>query len=132
MVLKRIGVVSAGKFMGCMYGLLGLLIGGCVSLFSLIGATAFQQGPARDQPGVGLALLGMGVAAIVVLPLLYGILGFLGGIIGAAIFNLVAYLVGGLEIELATNDGKSVRARPATHVIDPYAPKSEPGPGMFS
>jgi hypothetical protein len=51
--------------------------------------------------GPAVAMLGIGVGAIIVFPLLYGFLGFLAGIIGATLFNLVASMVGGIEIELS-------------------------------
>ena len=41
-----------------------------------------------------------GVVAIVAMPLLYGGMGFISGLISAALYNLVAGFVGGLEVEL--------------------------------
>jgi len=41
-----------------------------------------------------------GAAAIIILPIMYGIFGFIGGAIGAWIYNLVAGWIGGIEIEL--------------------------------
>jgi hypothetical protein len=42
----------------------------------------------------------------VLLPLLYGILGFIGGAIGAAVYNLFSGIVGGLELELEATTGR--------------------------
>jgi hypothetical protein len=39
-------------------------------------------------------------AAIVVLPVLYGALGFIGGVISAALYNVIASVAGGIELEL--------------------------------
>jgi hypothetical protein len=49
------------------------------------------------------ALIGvfLGAGAVVALPIFYGVLGFVFGALGAAIYNLAARLVGGIEIELA-------------------------------
>ncbi len=44
MILRRVGVLSLGKFMGFLSGLMGLLIGAVVSLFSLLGFAAQNQG----------------------------------------------------------------------------------------
>ncbi len=94
MTLTRIGVLSLARFFACLYGLLGLIVGAIFSLISLFGAAA--RGP---QPGA--AFIGIGVGAIVILPLFYGVLGFIGGIIGAALFNLVASMIGGVELEFS-------------------------------
>jgi len=91
MILKRVGVLSVGKIMGAIYVVLGLLIGGIVSLFAVLGASF---GGREALPGI----VG-GVAAIVLLPIFYGILGFLGGIITAALYNVAARLLGGIELE---------------------------------
>ncbi|GAB3386353.1 hypothetical protein [Lysobacter fragariae] len=42
---------------------------------------------------------GMGVLAIVILPIVYGICGFIGGALQSFLFNFAARFVGGLEIE---------------------------------
>jgi hypothetical protein len=41
-----------------------------------------------------------GVAAIVLAPLFYGVLGFVSAFVGALIFNWIAGVVGGVEIEV--------------------------------
>ena|SRR6266699_393174 len=93
MVVKSVGVFSSGKVMGSLYALLALIIGALFSLLSLVGASVAGQ-----RQG-GLALL-FGVGAVVILPIFYGIAGFIGGIIGAALYNVVASVVGGIEIEM--------------------------------
>lgn len=50
------------------------------------------------------AAVGGGVGMIVIaviLPFLYGALGFIAGVIMAAIYNLIAKLTGGLEMTVA-------------------------------
>lgn len=98
MKLRRIGVMSAAKLAGLMYALIGLIIGLIVALFSMIGAgmIASAQHEAGMPSWVGAAF---GVGAIIVLPILYGILGFIGGAITAAVYNVVAGISGGLELE---------------------------------
>jgi uncharacterized membrane protein len=51
-----------------------------------------------DAPAFMGALFGVG--AIVFLPIMYGAIGACAGAIGAAIYNLVAGAVGGLELDL--------------------------------
>ena len=42
-----------------------------------------------------------GIAAIVVFPILYGVLAFVMGLVVSGIYNLVAGRVGGIELTLA-------------------------------
>jgi hypothetical protein len=42
----------------------------------------------------------LGVLAVVMCPIIYGILGGVGAVIGALIYNLAAKWVGGLEVEI--------------------------------
>ncbi|MGH9839465.1 MAG: hypothetical protein ACREEM_11850 [Blastocatellia bacterium] len=94
-VVKRVGVLSVGKIMGILYALVGLILGALFSLLSLAGA-AF--GSTSGQENV-LAML-FGVGAVVILPLFYGAIGFIGGIIFASLYNLVASYTGGIEVEI--------------------------------
>jgi hypothetical protein len=41
-----------------------------------------------------------GIAGIVVLPIVYGILGFITTLIGAWLYNVLAGMVGGVELEV--------------------------------
>jgi hypothetical protein len=47
------------------------------------------------------ALAGFGLAAVVVVPIIYGAFGFVGGLIGAVIYNVVAGIAGGIEVDVA-------------------------------
>ncbi len=99
MIVKRIGVMSSAKVSGFLYAGMGLILGffmSFVSLFGLAFGRAIDQGNGVE-PIVG-AMFGLG--AIVLLPLVYGAMGFVMGAFTAAIYNLVARAIGGLEIEL--------------------------------
>ena len=41
-------------------------------------------------------MFGMGV----LMPVIYGVMGFILGVIGAAVYNLVARWIGGIELEV--------------------------------
>jgi hypothetical protein len=98
MVLKRIGVLSAAKITGAIYAALGLLIGLCVSvIFSLLPMTAMNQ---SELPSFLAPMFGIG--ALIVMPIFYGAMGFIGGAIGALAYNVLAGIVGGLELQLET------------------------------
>jgi hypothetical protein len=113
MILRRVGILSLGKFMGCLSGLMGLLIGAVFSLVSLLGFAAQNEG----RTGWFMVL---GVASIIGFPLFYGLVGFLGGIIYGAIFNIVASLVGGIEIELSRSDERPIQPRHEPFSEDPF------------
>ena len=96
MVLKRIGILSAGKIAGLIYACFGLLVGAFFSLFALIGSVAGMSA-GEEEAAFGLLF---GVGAVIIMPLFYGFIGFVGGLISALIYNLLAKVVGGLELEL--------------------------------
>lgn len=76
---------------------MGLIMGAIMSLAAALGA-AVQQGDGAE----GTEPMVLGIASIFIFPILYGIGGFIGGIISAAIYNVVAGVVGGLELDLQT------------------------------
>ena len=76
MVLKKVGVLSAGKILGILYALLGLLIGAVVSLVSMVGAAIGSASGESSEAFLGVLF---GIAAVVLMPLLYGGMGFVGG-----------------------------------------------------
>ncbi|MGH8030370.1 MAG: hypothetical protein ACREO3_10590 [Arenimonas sp.] len=99
MVIRRIGVLSLAKIMGVLYAGLGLVIGLCFALFSLLGGGAML---ASGQDGAGMGggmMMGMGLGAAIIFPIFYGVIGFIGGLLTGWLFNLAAGFVGGLEIE---------------------------------
>ena len=95
MVLKRVGVVSCAKITGTLYGILGILIGSVFALFWTLGL-ALGRSSSGQVPFAAM----FGVGAIVVAPILYGVLGFIGGLISAGLYNWLAGFVGGIEVEL--------------------------------
>lgn len=98
MQIRSVGVGSVAKVAGALYAGLGLIIGACIALFSIVGlgfAASQQNG---DMP----AWLGplFGVGAIVLAPLFYGLMGLIMGAITAALYNVVARMVGGVQIDV--------------------------------
>lgn len=97
--LKRIGPGSAFKVGLVVYAFLGLLVGICVALFSMVAGSLTGMAGA-DVPTARMLGFGMGFGAIIIFPIMYGIVGGVGGAIGALMYNLVAGWVGGLEVDI--------------------------------
>ena len=97
MVIRRVGVLSVGKMMGALYALLGLIAGAFFALFSLLGAAVGMANSESSDAFVGLIF---GVGSVIFLPIFYGILGFVFGLITALLYNGVARLIGGIEIDV--------------------------------
>lgn len=122
-VIKRIDVVSAGKVtaiiaavIGFIYGvflaILSLLFSGLVSSIGSLASLPTGSLPSGVLPAGALSLpslptgLGsifglIGILAIVILPILFAIVGFIVGVVGAAIYNVIAARLGGIEVETA-------------------------------
>jgi hypothetical protein len=92
MVVNRIGPLSSAKVVGLLYAILGLAMGAILSFISAVGGFG-DRGPGP----VGAFF---GIAAVVFVPLVYGIMGFLVTLIIAGLYNALAKLVGGVEIDL--------------------------------
>ena len=82
--IRRFGVGQTAKVVGVLYTLTGVVL----VPFVLIAA---MYSPNKSGLGPGVALL---------LPIIYGVAGFILTAIGCAIYNFVAGLVGGIEVEL--------------------------------
>jgi len=92
MIIRRIDIISAGKIGGIIGAAMGLLAGLFMLVFSgMIGSMVGDGG--------GFLAVGGGFAAVIILPIIYGIFGFLGTLINALIYNLAAGFVGGVRIE---------------------------------
>ncbi len=101
MKLKRIGVLSAGKVCALLYAAIGVIAGIFLSFFSTIGL--FAAASAGDFPTFLAPFLGLG--SILVLPVFYGVMGFIVGVIGSAVYNGIASMIGGIELELEEQPG---------------------------
>lgn len=93
MVIKHIDVLSVAKITGIIAAAFGLFFGVIFFLFSSL------FGAILGNHGGGTAMFG-GIAGIFLLPILYGIFGFIGGLIQAFVYNLASGFVGGVRIEV--------------------------------
>jgi hypothetical protein len=92
MVVRRVGPLSFAKISGLIYAIFRLVAGAFFALVSPLAGTTSQL-PAGFGPLFG-------VAAIIIFPLLYGVIGFVVSLIGAWIYNGIAGIVGGVNIEV--------------------------------
>jgi len=94
MIVKRVGPMSCAKITGALYGIIGFVLGCILALVSLVG------GVASNKPEGAIFVLLFGAGAFVVLPIFYGGIGFLATLLMAALYNVMAGWVGGIEIQL--------------------------------
>jgi uncharacterized protein involved in cysteine biosynthesis len=64
--------------------------------FCLLGGLLASAAGQHNNPLAGI--FGIGIA--VLFPMLYGVIGFIAGLIGALFYDLLAGWVGGLELEM--------------------------------
>jgi hypothetical protein len=111
MTIRRFSVFSVAKIQGLLAFVIGLLIGVIYGLsFMIFGAAISSLAPHGDSQAMGGAgAIVIGVIIMIAVPVFYGLLGFIGGMIGALVYNAAAGIVGGIRFELETE-------------IPPYAP----------
>jgi hypothetical protein len=78
--IKRFSILQTGKLLAVLYGFIALVILPIALIMLVVNPKA--------------------AAPMLFMVILYPAFGFIGGIVGAAIYNLAARLVGGLEITL--------------------------------
>ena len=95
--LKRIAPLQAAKILGILYAAMGLIF---VPFFLLAAAAgAFAQAGSEEARAAGAVAAGMMVVMGLLAPVIYGVMGFVVGALGAFVYNLIARWVGGLEFE---------------------------------
>ena len=96
MVIRRVGPLSVAKIAATLYAVMGLILG---AVFSLIGISGFGASGSEPSPfGPFGAMIGAG--SIIFFPIMYACIGFVGSLIAAALYNVVAGMVGGVEVDV--------------------------------
>jgi hypothetical protein len=106
--IKRVGVLSVAKFTAAIFAIVGLVFG---ILLALVGNLISQliadllsgvaQTASTSNPLSGLAVF-LWIGAFTLAPLMFAIFGFIIGVIGAWIYNLIAK-TGGLKADIREN-----------------------------
>jgi hypothetical protein len=91
--LKHVNPLQFGIVCGALYFLLGIVI--AIFFAAIIGMIASMP-MAQLSPNASM----MNPASAIFLPFFYGITGFLGGLLVAWLYNVVAGWTGGVEIRL--------------------------------
>jgi hypothetical protein len=89
--IRSITRIEPGQFalmMGATYALLGVIVAVIMFMF------------ASMIPIPGMGSMGRGIAVVLV-PIAYGVLGYVCGFVGAAIYNVVAGTVGGIKVTVS-------------------------------
>jgi hypothetical protein len=86
--IKRISPLQLGKMLAITYAFMSVII----IPFIILGGIFGEEG--SFAAGIGMALI---------IPILYIVMGFISGIIGAFIYNLAAGWIGGIEMEFNTD-----------------------------
>src|SRR5215211_5746134 len=103
--IKRMGVFSCAKIYSITLAAMGLIVGVIYGLLFMIVGGAMMAGGGRDSGAAGASSLVIGLIMMVAIPVLYGLIGFIAGIIGGVVYNVASGVVGGLELELENVDG---------------------------
>ena len=96
MKIKHIGAFSLARMVAVLYAVLGFCVGGVISLLSMTGVFTKMSGAESGMP----AFFGFGIGAVVILPIMYGIIGAIVAAIAAWLYNALAGTVGPVEVEL--------------------------------
>jgi hypothetical protein len=123
--IHRIGVFSLGKVSAILYALFGLLGGvfmTAMSLISMIFGGSSRSAYSSYSGSSDIVGVIMGMGAVVCLPILYGVLGFIGGIITAFFTNLALKYAGGLEIEAVGFNLQPAPPKESAPKIEPLSP----------
>ncbi len=99
--IKKLGVLSVAKMYAAIMLVISLLIsipyGLIIIIYALFGASIAGGEAALAIGGGGVVL---GIVVMIGLPIMYSLIGFIGGAIGALLYNVFSNFVGGIEIEV--------------------------------
>ena len=98
--IQRIAPLQAGKMLGLLYVCMGLIFLPFFALAGLAGAFGQHAQPAQNAGLPAAITAGIMFGFGVFIPIIYGVMGFVFGIITAAIYNVIAGWIGGIEVEV--------------------------------
>lgn len=104
MIIRSVGIWSVARLYGAITASVGLIFGLIFAIAATVGGFAGALNAPVSARGQSLAFSGLsamfGVGALIFMPIVYGIMGLIGGAIGAGLYNLFAEMLGGIEVEV--------------------------------
>lgn len=95
--IKRFDILKMAYFMGLYGVVLGLIAAIFMLLFSTILSSLIST---TSIPGAETSLLGFRWISILLFPLIYGVGGFLSGLILTPIINLILRIIKGIDLDI--------------------------------
>jgi hypothetical protein len=98
--IKKLGILSVAKMYGAIMLVMSLLISIPFGLMYMIFGGMMMGMGGRNGVAAGGGSMIMGLLFMILMPIFYGVIGFIAGAIGALLYNIFAGIVGGIEIEV--------------------------------
>ena len=93
--LKRLGVLFSAKLQAIVMGIVGLIAG----ILYAFGGFFYELFTGTLNSGTALAFF-----ALIGMPLLFSLFGFIAGAVGAVLYNLVVRWFGGIEMDFEQHE----------------------------
>ena len=107
--LARISVRSCAKVLAGIQAAIGLVLGVIFTLVAILGGAS----GGAEMAGLGFVF---GIGAIVLMPIFYGVIGFVSGGVMAYVYNKTVKWTGGLKVDIT--GGVMDEERPSRHSFD--------------
>lgn len=107
MVIKRIAPLSAARIGGLIYALTALLFGLALWIVSMVGLDISGLNDSPFAPIAPRSIIVGGAVAVLTMPLVNGLFGFLVTLTGASIYNVFAGIAGGVRVEIQEDTADS-------------------------
>lgn len=88
--IKQFDILSLGKIIGILYVIIGFIIGIIYSIISLITILI----------GTTNIIFYFGLGSVIFMPIFYGVIGFISGILLGVFYNMISSRIGGIKLEL--------------------------------
>lgn len=121
MTIRRFSVISVAKMYGLVMFIFGLIFGVLYGLFVIIFGAAMSAAAGGNAAGTtvtGASTVVLGIGMMIGLPVMYGLLGFIMGAIGALVYNALSGVVGGIKFDLEAVQ-QEYSAPPPPHQWEP-------------